>query len=756
MTDLATLVVRLEAQTAQYDKKLEQATAQLRAFKRANDSALAGLGSKLAAAFSVGAVIAWGRAVVDNASTLNNLSQATGVSVESLSALQYAAKSAGVPIEGLSAGLRALAKTMTEAVGNASSEAAAAFAAMGVALTDSNGRMRATDAVLADVADRFASYRDGAQKSALAQAILGRGGADLIPVLNGGAAGLKEMADRAREAGLIMSTDTAKGLDDFGNKLGEVKDSLVLGLGSAIAEQLLPSLNNLGNQWDRAGDKTRAYQGVAEVVANFVRVMASAVLVAGEALKAFGTIIGAVAAAAVAAVHGNFTEAKDILAQLPADLEASAQDNRRRIAAIWSGMSDDQLDFVKVTAKRWETEAPNVTGAKALGDAATKARDKLRDMYLQMTQQVAVFDKGSAAAVRFRLTVGDMADDVKAAGTAGQALANGIIAAAEAMEKLERAKEIASGLADVNAQIAEMQGNTETAALIQFDQSNLELRKKLAEDGNTAGLAQLDTLRNLVQLQAQYNALNTEAARIQSDLALAEERIRNSREAGAITELGMLQQLAAARTAAGQQLAVVADQMQAVAAASGSPEQLQGVRQLGGAIDQLASQTDLVGQKFKAVFEDGLGSAIEGILNGTKSVSDAMKGLLADLEAQLAKMVAQDLVGRLFSGAMAAFGGGGGGGIGSFFGALFGGGRDSGGRGHPGNVYAIGRGAQPELFVPDTAGTFYPRGAMGGANMTVNQNFTIQAPAGSITRATQQQAAAAAARGLAMARRRNT
>jgi len=34
--------------------------------------------------------------------------------------------------------------------------------------------------------------------------------------------------------------------------------------------------------------------------------------------------------------------------------------------------------------------------------------------------------------------------------------------------------------------------------------------------------------------------------------------------------------------------------------------------------------------------------------------------------------------------------------------------RDSGGRGYPGQPYLIGTGRQPELFVPDSAGTFYP------------------------------------------------
>lgn len=43
--------------------------------------------------------------------------------------------------------------------------------------------------------------------------------------------------------------------------------------------------------------------------------------------------------------------------------------------------------------------------------------------------------------------------------------------------------------------------------------------------------------------------------------------------------------------------------------------------------------------------------------------------------------------------------------------------RDSGGRGTPGEAYVIGTGAQPEVFIPDAAGSFYPSGAytMAGA-----------------------------------------
>lgn len=45
---------------------------------------------------------------------------------------------------------------------------------------------------------------------------------------------------------------------------------------------------------------------------------------------------------------------------------------------------------------------------------------------------------------------------------------------------------------------------------------------------------------------------------------------------------------------------------------------------------------------------------------------------------------------------------------------------DSGGHAMAGTPVAIGRGAQPELFVPDTDGTFYPNGTWGGGGVTQN------------------------------------
>lgn len=71
--------------------------------------------------------------------------------------------------------------------------------------------------------------------------------------------------------------------------------------------------------------------------------------------------------------------------------------------------------------------------------------------------------------------------------------------------------------------------------------------------------------------------------------------------------------------------------------------------------------------------------------------------------------------------------GGGGGGWFDMILGLFGS-MDQGGHGHRGKPVAIGVGAQPELFVPDTAGEFYPAGSWGGGATTVNQNIYTPGP----------------------------
>ncbi len=105
------------------------------------------------------------KGAIDHADALSKASQKAGVTTESLSRLAYAASYSDVSLDGLTGGLGKLSKSLADAAGNSKGTAATAFRALGVSVTDANGKLRSSDDVLKDVADRFSRLEDGSTKT---------------------------------------------------------------------------------------------------------------------------------------------------------------------------------------------------------------------------------------------------------------------------------------------------------------------------------------------------------------------------------------------------------------------------------------------------------------------------------------------------------------------------------------------------------------------------------------------------------------
>lgn len=203
----------------------------------ANPIALVGTAAAAAATGMVASITS----AINTGDQLNKLSQKTGIAVESLSALAYAGELADVPIEALATGIKKLSVNMSEAAGNTKSKAAEAFKALGVSATDASGALRGSDLVLGDIADRFATMKDGAGKTALAVALFGKAGSDLIPLLNQGSKGIADMTEEAKKLGLVMTGKTAKDAEEFNDNVKKLALS-TSALGRAIAADLLGPL----------------------------------------------------------------------------------------------------------------------------------------------------------------------------------------------------------------------------------------------------------------------------------------------------------------------------------------------------------------------------------------------------------------------------------------------------------------------------------------------------------------------------------
>ncbi|MCM2309216.1 MAG: hypothetical protein NDI91_17305 [Sulfuritalea sp.] len=206
-------------------------------------------GTAIAAASA--ALAASVKSAIDTGDQFNKLSQKTGIAVESLSALAYAGDLADVNLESLATGIKKLSVNMAEAASNTKSKAAEAFGALGVAVKDVNGNLRSSDAVLGDVADKFAGMKDGAGKTALAVALFGKAGADMIPFLNQGSKGLAEMASEAQKFGLVLSGKTAKAAEEFNDNLGRMS-AMAKGFGYELAQNVLPWLVRMSDEFIEA------------------------------------------------------------------------------------------------------------------------------------------------------------------------------------------------------------------------------------------------------------------------------------------------------------------------------------------------------------------------------------------------------------------------------------------------------------------------------------------------------------------------
>ena len=103
-------------------------------------------------------------------------------------------------------GLLFLSRNASAAAGG-SKEAAEGFQRLGVKLKDADGKLRSPAELIYDVADGLQRLPDGTEKAALAMKLFGRGGAELVPVLNGGRGGLRALGVEARELGVVLSKD---------------------------------------------------------------------------------------------------------------------------------------------------------------------------------------------------------------------------------------------------------------------------------------------------------------------------------------------------------------------------------------------------------------------------------------------------------------------------------------------------------------------------------------------------------------------
>jgi len=344
-------------------------------------------GAALLGAFSVVAIGNWVKNSIDAADEARKLAQSAGLTTEAFTGLQFAAGQSGVSVTDLSGAITRLSRSMSDAA-NIGGRPAEVFQQLGVSVRDSEGNLRSADSVLSDLADTFQAMPDGVAKTAAAVELLGRSGAKLIPLLNGGAEGIKALTDQAERLGLVITDEQAIASERFNDTLAAL-EGVSKGAANTVAAELLPVLNEMSGLLLSLGENGESAGYFAKALGFSFRIVATEIMVFLTALGAVGGLIIATGKAALAAATGDFDEAAQIFKDYGLETEKSAKDTATRIKKLWSGeLAEEGAAAAKVVGDFREAEQAakaaaiegNKAFAKSYNDTLSIAKSALREL----------------------------------------------------------------------------------------------------------------------------------------------------------------------------------------------------------------------------------------------------------------------------------------------------------------------------------------------------------------------------------------
>lgn len=208
------------ADTSPFRRSLNEMRSDVKQFSASAKSQLSGL-------FGAGAITAWVSATLDAAGRIDDLSKRLDMSAESFQRLSYASKLSGGDMEVVGKALTILTKNLAEAKKGGDGFADAA-ATLNVNLAELAGM--SPEGQMIELARGYQASADkGAALSAIMK-LLGKSGAEIIPMLAGGPEELTAMLDEAT----VASNEQIETMAKIGDAYDALKSKSVSWLGSVI------------------------------------------------------------------------------------------------------------------------------------------------------------------------------------------------------------------------------------------------------------------------------------------------------------------------------------------------------------------------------------------------------------------------------------------------------------------------------------------------------------------------------------------
>jgi len=317
---------------------------------------MGGMGAKIGAlAKSVGALAvlagvaafgSWIKGAIDATDAASDLSQKTGIAIKDLAGLELAYQMGGMEADALASTQSKLSKALVDG--------SEGLEKLGVKARNLDGSLKSNKQVMYELADRFAGMEDGAQKTALAMSIFGKSGADMIPMLNSGSEGMRELDEMAGKLGLTLSDEAVEQAGAFNDTL----DLLMLGgqgVARGIAAELLPTLSSLAGSFLTAMTEGDRLKTVGQLIAGVFKAIYTVGVPAVQTFQTVGKVIGGFAAMVTTnltgaievlqkVAGGDFKGAWDAIKQTAASTSTVVVDVAKDVGRGWTGAWDSVVN----------------------------------------------------------------------------------------------------------------------------------------------------------------------------------------------------------------------------------------------------------------------------------------------------------------------------------------------------------------------------------------------------------------------------
>jgi hypothetical protein len=508
--------VSISASTGALTKGLKSASSQMQSFSgqiKSINSRMGTLvllqGAQMFAGFvrgvsnAVRSLISMGQAQAGVIDQTSKLSRRLGLTYGELSGLSLAADLAGVSMNQVGTAMTKADVLMTKAAGGSRS-AAAAFERLGLNIGQLQG-MSGADRFEA-IASAISALPTAAERSAAAVALFGRAGAQLLPLFEGGADGIRQAREEAEKFGLALTNRQGQAVEAMNDAFTRVQRAISGVVGQVVA-YLAPAI-----------------EGVAKTFTDFVGSVGGANIgqAIGEALLDGAEYLAGVGDYIIANFGPSIEKVFSFLSQVGAQWNA-VFGFADRVAAAFTGafqlLQSAGSAIGLVFFRAIEQLAKAGAAIASLIPGAGNAENFLRGIQQNAGQMGDVYAKAAedsfnAATANFGRAFGDSANE------AGEAIATPLTDAVKGFR--QTAREAAAAIDEAVDKPAQVQtavevSSKELKAVVAGSSAGESFRNSLmrgADPRNTGNNAEQDTADNTGEAVDLLEELPTELAAV--------------------------------------------------------------------------------------------------------------------------------------------------------------------------------------------------------------------------------------------------